>query len=390
VTGAGRGFQAPSRRSRSTSSGEHRLPGVHVEEVQAQPPAISAVASDLTAFVGFTVAGPLDTPVEVASFPDYEREFGPLHGRSTVGFAVQAFFENGGRRAVVVRAGGVAERRTAARLVPRERNGRGLFALESFGYVGLVCLPPVGFSGHLRPALVARAAAFCAERRAFLVVDAPASWRGSDATEVSAYRSEHRANAALYLPRIRLGRRLVPTSGAVAGLCAREDPWKAPAGRGAVLHVEGLSTKLGSAEVEALAAAGANCLRTVRGDVVVCGARTLAGSATEASEWRYVNVRRLLLFLEESIDEGLSWAAFEPNDELLWRKVRTAVEGFLVQAWRAGALVGEKLEEACFVRCDRTTMTQDDIDAGRLILLVGFAAVRPAEFVVFRICTKTA
>jgi hypothetical protein len=352
------------------------------------------VPTDVTAFVGFTPKGPLDTPVEVASLQEYEAAFGHLHSAATVGFAVQAFFRNGGRSAVVVRAGGVSGRRTAARLVPAKRDGRGLLALDGYGYVALVCLPPVTLRGRLGAAVTARAAAYCAERRAFLVLDAPAGWRGSAAAEAAAYRSAHGANAALYLPRVRIGRRTFPASGAVAGVIARTDLergiWKAPAGRAALLAVDGLAPELDSREHESFAAEGVNTLRTLPGDgVVVWGARTLAGSQAESSEWKYVSVRRLLLFLEESIDEGTGWVAFEPNDEPLWARVRSAVETFLILLWRESALQGAKPEEAFFVRCDRTTMTQDDLDHGRLIVLVGVAPVRPAEFVIFRICKKT-
>jgi phage tail sheath protein FI len=251
--------------------------------------------------------------------------------------------------------------------------------------------------GHLGSTVAARAAAYCAERRAFLVLDAPAGWRGADAAKAVAYRFEHRANAALCLPRVRNGRRNLPGSGAVAGAIARTDlergVWKAPAGRGVLLAVDGLAVELEPREHESLNAAGISTLRTMVGTGVVgWGARTLAGSQAESSDWKYVNVRRLLLFLEASIDEGTSWVVFEPNDEPLWARVRRAVEDFLTVLWREGAFQGSKPEEAFFVRCDRSTMTQGDIDHGRLIVLVGVAPVRPAEFVVFRIrhCTKAA
>jgi uncharacterized protein len=104
----------------------------------------------------------------------------------------------------------------------------------------------------------------------------------------------------------------------------------------------------------------------------------------------YVNVRRLFLYLEESIDEGTQWVVFEPNDDVLWAKVRRTIENFLVRVWRSGALLGPTQDEAFFVRCDRSTMTQDDLDNGRLICLIGVAPVKPAEFVIFRISQKTA
>jgi Bacteriophage tail sheath protein len=108
------------------------------------------------------------------------------------------------------------------------------------------------------------------------------------------------------------------------------------------------------------------------------------------AEWKYVNVRRLLLFLEASIDRGLQWAVFEPNNEQLWTQVRSGIEDFLVRQWIAGALIGSRPEEAFFVRCDLSTMTQNDLDNGRLVCQVGVAPVRPAEFVIFRIGQWTA
>ncbi|MCZ7640225.1 MAG: phage tail sheath subtilisin-like domain-containing protein [Verrucomicrobia bacterium] len=130
-----------------------------------------------------------------------------------------------------------------------------------------------------------------------------------------------------------------------------------------------------------------NVLRDFRADnrgLRVWGARCL----TSDTPWKYVPVRRLFIFLEESIDEGTQWAVFEPNDEELWATLRQSVSDFLTRVWRDGALLGATPEEAFFVRCDRTTMTQDDLDNGRLILLIGVAAVKPAEFVIIRIGQK--
>lgn len=140
-------------------------------------------------------------------------------------------------------------------------------------------------------------------------------------------------------------------------------------------------------EQETLNPEAINCLRsfTGRGDLV-WGARTLSTD----TEWKYIQVRWLLICLERSIDRGTQWSAFEPNTEPLWLRIRTSIGNFLKDVWRAGALVGTKPNEAYFVLCDRTTMTQDDIDQGRLVCLVGVAPVRPAEFVIFRIGQWTA
>ena len=143
-----------------------------------------------------------------------------------------------------------------------------------------------------------------------------------------------------------------------------------------------MTRQLSDEDAERGAAAGNNPIRRVDGQLAVWGARTLAVADPRR---KYVNVRRLSLFIEESIDQGTRWAAFEPNGEALWSAVRHAVDNFMAVLFRSGAFVGTRPEDAYFVRCDRTTMTQDDIENGRLVVLVGFAPVTPAEFVNIRI-----
>jgi len=208
--------------------------------------------------------------------------------------------------------------------------------------------------------------------------------------------------AALYFPWITIGNPAaatdplqpseinVPPSGAVCGIYARTDVqrgvWKAPANE-TVTGAIGLERDVRFGEQEILNPLGINCIRPLpnRG-IRVWGARTLSSDP----EWKYVNVRRYFLYLEASIDRGTQWAVFEPNGEALWANVRTTVTDFLYNEWVSGALLGTKPEEAYFVRCDRTTMTQADLDNGRLVCLVGVAALKPAEFVIFRIGQKTA
>jgi len=164
--------------------------------------------------------------------------------------------------------------------------------------------------------------------------------------------------------------------------------WKPPAGNEATLRgIVALDYSLTAQESDVLNRQGVNALRHFPGIGAVCwGARTLSSDP----EWKYVSVRRLALFLEDSIDEGLQWTVFERNNELLWANVRRTVEDFLFELWKAGALMGIKPEEAFFVKCDRSTMTQNDLDNGRLICLVGFAPLKPAEFVIVRIARTTA
>ncbi|WP_454454979.1 phage tail sheath family protein [Thauera phenylacetica] len=182
----------------------------------------------------------------------------------------------------------------------------------------------------------------------------------------------------------------LPPSGFVCGIYARNDVergvWKAPANevvRGALRF----ELDINFAQQEMLNPIGVNCLRYLSGrGFRVWGARL----ASSDPEWKYVNVRRYFNYLESSIDRGTQWAVFEPNGERLWANVRQTIADFLYNEWRNGALLGTKTEEAFFVRCDRSTMTQNDLDNGRLVCLIGVAVIKPAEFVIFRIGQKTA
>ncbi len=233
------------------------------------------------------------------------------------------------------------------------------------------------------------------------VVDAP---RASSMTEVRSFRGffdSHRA--ALYHPWIEVfdplerpaqgapPRRIVlPPSGFVTGIYARNDitrgVFKAPANE-VVRGLTKFEANINTARNDVLNPEGINALRFFEGrGNRVWGARTM----TSDPEWKYVNVRRLFIFLEHSIDKAMQWAVFEPNNERLWRNIRQTVEDFLYVQWLNGALLGAKPEEAYFVRCDRTTMTQNDLDNGRLICLIGVAPTKPAEYVIFRIGQWTA
>lgn len=177
----------------------------------------------------------------------------------------------------------------------------------------------------------------------------------------------------------------IPPSGHIAGIYAKTDVergvHKAPANV-VVQGITGLETQITKRNQDLLNPKGVNCIRAFPGrGIRVWGARTSSSN----SLWKYINVRRLFLFLEESIDEGTQWVVFEPNNERLWARVRQTITQFLTTVWRDGALMGLTPEEAFFVKCDRTTMTQDDIDNGRLICIIGVAPVKPAEFVIFRI-----
>lgn len=273
-----------------------------------------------------------------------------------------------------------------------------LVTIEPFVF-NILCMPAMALLGASEQGgLVTAASTFCTGQRAFLLVDPPATVttatgaQGLLTTAAPASRS-----AALYYPRLVMPdpanndrpRNIAP-SGVVAGIYARTDAtrgvWKAPAGIEAVVGGVTLSVPVTEADSGALNPLGINALRTlpVVGNVV-WGARTLFGADTRASEWKYVPVRRTALYLEQSLYAGLKWVVFEPNDEPLWAQIRLNVGSFMQDLFRKGAFQGTTPREAYLVRCDKNTTTQSDIDRGIVNILVGFAPLKPAEFVVIQI-----
>jgi len=239
-----------------------------------------------------------------------------------------------------------------------------------------------------------------------LIVDPPSNWTSPDNVLSGTIGIDGNAsgvpardpNAAIYFPRIRMADPLQENrletfapSGAIAGIHARTDAqrgvWKAPAGQDATLFgVRELSYRMTDGENGRLNPLAVNALRTfpVTGNVV-WGARTMRGADRLASEWKYVPVRRLALFLEESLYRGTQWVIFEPNDEPLWAQIRLNVGAFMHNLFRQGAFQGSTPRDAYFVKCDAETTTQNDIDRGIVNLSVGFAPLKPAEFLIIRI-----
>jgi phage tail sheath protein FI len=234
--------------------------------------------------------------------------------------------------------------------------------------------------------VTAAAVTLAEERGAICILDPPAAWSTVDqaVAGASAPTFLRSANAAMYFPRIAGPGPLRGPAGAVAGVVARSDVlrgvWAAPAGVEAALRwVDELSVPVGDAENGRLNPLGLNCLRNFAGaGPVVWGARTTDDTG---SDWKYVNVRRMALFLEQSLSRGLEWAVFEPNDEPLWGRIRAEAGAFLDDLFHRCAFAGATPREAYFLKCDRDTMTQDDIDKGKVNVVVGFAPARPAEFV---------
>jgi uncharacterized protein len=303
-----------------------------------------------------------------------------------------------------------------ADLLGNESARTGLYALNRADLFNLLCIPPpirvsaenMGTTGTFTSANVyGRALTLCVLRRAFLIVDPDPQWGASVANAVAnaiqgredlSIAGTDARNAALYFPAIRAADPLrddqvsdfVPC-GAVAGIMARTDSargvWKAPAGLDAALAgVQGLQINLTDQQNGQLNQLGINCLRSfpVNGRVV-WGARTMRGADQAADEYKYVPVRRLALFIEESLYRGTQWVVFEPNDEPLWAQIRLNVGAFMQNLFRQGAFQGRSPREAYLVKCDAETTTQNDINLGIVNILVGFAPLKPAEFVIIRI-----
>jgi uncharacterized protein len=281
-------------------------------------------------------------------------------------------------------------------------NKTGIYALEKTDLFNLLCIPPLTREQDLNPSTWSAALKYCKDRRAMLIVDPPSSWNqvsqvtsGAENVDTLNLRDK---NAAIYFPRLKMPDPLqenrleefVPC-GVVAGIFARTDAnrgvWKAPAGLEATLTgVRELSVKLTDGENGQLNPLGVNCLRNFPAiGNVVWGARTLAGADRLASEWKYIPVRRIALFIEESLYRGTQWVVFEPNDEPLWAQIRLNIGAFMNNLFRQGAFQGKTPREAYLVKCDKETTTQNDINLGIVNIVVGFAPLKPAEFVIIKI-----
>jgi phage tail sheath protein FI len=287
-----------------------------------------------------------------------------------------------------------------------EADKLGMFALLKADLFNLLCIPPHKLSTapdetapvDVELTLIEAAAAFCQKHRAFLIVDPP--YR-STLTDILSFQKDDLPatnHAALYFPTLQQPNPLHDSQleefapcGAVAGIMARTDSqrgvWKAPAGTEArIVGVPALSVPLTDAENGQLNPVGINCLRTMpAAGRVVWGARTLEGSDRLASEWKYIPVRRMALFIEETLFRGTQWVVFEPNDEPLWAQIRLNIGAFMQSLFRQGAFQGSTPREAYLVKCDRETTTQDDINRGVVNIMVGFAPLKPAEFVIIKI-----
>lgn len=353
---------------------------------------VKAAKSDL---VSFSVQAP---PAAKEKEPAKDKD-GKEIPKSAPKAGITPFEQVGGAEAAVVVAlaggsdGNVANVPATAYIGADNGPGKrtGLQAFIENNNVSIMAIPGVT-DATVQSTLIA----FCENKTScFAILDLPVDLKKTN--EVAAFRDMYDSTyAAVYHPWLEMldagSKRTAyfPPSGAMAGIFARTDVdrgvHKAPANE-IVRGCTGLSCSYNDAEQDILNPIGVNLIRAFTGrGIRVWGARTISSNGL----WKYINVRRLFIYVEQSIKNNTNWVVFEPNSEVLWGRVKRTIESFLATCWRDGALAGTTPEQAFFVECGPTTMTQDDIDNGRLICNIGIAPVKPAEFVIFRITQKTA
>jgi phage tail sheath protein FI len=347
-------------------------PGVYIEEVPFASHLTEAVPTNITGFVAITGRGPLLGPLR--SFADFER-VAPSNPGVNLPLAVRGFFENGGQQCFISQiAGGDSLESGLARLDPQA--------------VSILCCP----DDATVPNAAAVMAAHCEKRKdRICILQSPQA-----VVPVATLQPPvHSSYAVFYYPWItvlsldRTSSVTIPPGGHLAGVYAQTDAargvWIAPTNT-FLSGVTALSQDLTPAEANALNSLGIDVIQSipVRG-ITVTGDRT----TRQDSDYQFTAVRRLMIFLEQSISRGAQWAVFEPNGPALWVAVSSSIQNFLTGVWKMGGLRGSTQQEAFFVRCDLTTMTQNDINNGSLILVVGVAPLQPAEFIFLKITIRT-
>jgi uncharacterized protein len=390
----------------------YQTPGIYVEEVPSGPRPIQAVGTSTAGFVGTAPNADAheNEVVPLSNWTQFVNAFVPERSASTpLSHAVYGFFLNGGTRCYVVNVG--------SKSIAGARGKGGLEELARVDEIAIVAAP--GAAGTTAydallshcESLKDRVAILAGPEEieditAFTKVGTQARARAGSRSRTEADESNGSALrprqsdggfGAFYIPWINVldplsGERVnVDPCGHIAGVWARSDAMrgvhKAPANE-AIRGALDLTYRITKAEQAELNPLGVNCIRffTTEG-IRLYGARTLAAGA---SEWRYLNVRRLTNMIEESIEESTRWIVFEPNDRTLWKSIRRDVGAFLTRVWRDGALMGATPQEAFFVQCDEETNPPEVVDAGIVVTVVGIAPVKPAEFIVFRIMQSPA
>lgn len=385
-------------------------PGVYVEEVDRGSKPIEAVGTNTVGFLGESAKGPLNETVLITNWSQFVKTFGDFKDCSEhLAHAVYGFFNNGGSRCFVVNVGAPEGAHAAPKAAATDKKdekapaaavgggGRdGLFIGRDGGpgaRTGLKCLDEVdeiaivAAPGQISAAVQDALLSHCETRKdRFAILDSPETISGGVDKLPKPRDSKY---GAYYFPWIQVydpdkGNIFVPPSGHIAGVYSRTDSergvHKAPANeiiRGAL----GMKYNVSKGEQDLLNPKGINAIRFMNGAIRIWGARTLS---TDPS-WRYISVRRLFIMVESSIERATQWVVFEPNDHRLWKRVQRTISSFLTLLWRNGALMGTAPEQAFYVKCDEETNPPEVIDAGQLVVEIGLAPVKPAEFVIFRI-----
>jgi hypothetical protein len=384
---------------------QYMSPGVYVEEVPSGSAPIAGVGTSTAGFIGLVPDGatmptkpdgtaytlaPAGEPQLVTNFTEFTSKFGEVASRvdqhSVLGHALRGYFLNGGTRAWVTRVGSLTAGQNSDPI------DVALEALEAVDEVALVVAPlkpPEGVDAVRMKAIREKLLDHC-ERLGdrFAILDSPEEVPALTADAINTTRES--TYGAIYFPWIDVSGNgdFVPPSGHLAGMYGRVDAergvHKAPANeilRGAL----GLKYRVGKPIQDELNPKGVNALRAFGSSIKVWGARTLK----PGNEFSYINIRRLFLFLRESIDEGLQWAVFEPNTSDLWAKIVRNTSAFLENVWRTGALFGNTPDQAFYVKCDEETNPAAVRDAGQVVTEIGVAVVKPAEFVIFRLSQRS-
>jgi len=365
---------------------------------------IEGVATAITAFVGNTLRGPSNIPWAVNSYSEFEKNFSGTDDESPLTNTVDDFFANGGYQALIVRIS--KNDGSQEELPPDEKSYQAAFdALKQVESFNLLCLPPYNATTDVDVEILRSALKLCLDCRAILIIDPRSNWlvaadvlsenKGLANLGLAGHSTR---NAAVFFPSVKRGRltcrrkeTISVPCGAVAGVIARTDAqygvWKAPAGVEATIkNINGLNLSLTDHENNKLNSSGVNCLRSFsRIGPVIWGGRTLRGNDKHSDEYKYLSVRRLALFIEQSLFKGTQWAVFEPNSEPLWAQIRLNIGVFMHNLFRNGAFQGSTPSDAYFVKCDDETTVQNDINLGVMTILIGFAPLKPAEFVVIKI-----
>ena len=385
-------------------------PGVYVEEVDRGSKPIEAVGTNTVGFIGESSKGPTNEAVLITNWSQFVKTFGDFKDCSMyLAHAVYGFFNNGGSRCFVVNVGAPEsedvtatvsaggekkDEKPAAKTRGGDRDGlfigrdngpgqrSGLKCFEEVDDIAIVVAP-----GQTSPAVQDAVLSHCETRKdRFAILDSPETISGGVDRLPKPRDSKY---GAYYFPWIQVydpekGNIFVPPSGHIAGVYSRVDNergvHKAPANeivRGAL----GLKYNVSKGEQDLLNPKGINAIRLMNGGIRIWGARTLSSDPS----WKYINVRRLFIMVETSIERATQWVVFEPNDHRLWKRVTRTISSFLTLLWRNGALMGTSPEQAFFVKCDEETNPAEVVDAGQLVVEIGLAPVKPAEFVIFRI-----